>query len=95
MGPALDELETELQQGQSWLNANRQIPLESQIKYIKEGLVHENYVLVEISKGIDGLAQAGILAQNQLFDHLAANDFYPISPEHPCIFKHKTKNITF
>ena len=48
-----------------------QIPIESQIKYINEGLVHEGHVLVEISKGIYGLTQAGLLAQEQLFEHLS------------------------
>ena len=72
-----------------------QIPIESQIKYITEELVHDGSVLVEISKGIYGLTQAGLLAQEQLFEHLSQNDFYPISPENPCIFKHKRRNITF
>lgn len=55
----------------------------------------DGYVLVEISKGIYGLAQAGILAQQRLMSLLAKHDYHPISDSCPCILKHKTRNITF
>jgi hypothetical protein len=39
----------------------------------------------------------GLLAQEQLFDHLASHDFHPIlvSSENPCIFKQTTRDIVF
>ncbi len=52
-------------------------------------------MLAEIVKGIYGLAQAGLLAQQQLFTHLEMNEFHPVSPKSPCIFKHRTRNIVF
>jgi hypothetical protein len=58
-------------------------------------LIRDGYVLAEISKGIYGLKQAGILAQQKLVQHLAAHDFPPISDETPCIFRHKTKDVMF
>jgi hypothetical protein len=72
-----------------------QIPPASQAKYVKKGLVRDNSVLAEISKGIYGLTQAGLLAQEQLFEHLVSHDFMPISPENPCLLKHKTRDILF
>ncbi len=72
-----------------------QIPPESREKYISAGLVKDDYVLAEVSKGIYGLAQAGLLAQQQLFALLNRCGFKPVSPESPCIFKHEVRDIAF
>jgi hypothetical protein len=40
-------------------------------------LVHNDFVLVEISRGMYGLSQAGILAYDQLVRHLSAHGYAP------------------
>ena len=72
-----------------------QFPEEARALYIREELVKDGHVLAEISKGIYGLAQAGRLAQERLLKHLEAHDYIPISPLNPCMFKHKSRDITF
>ncbi len=72
-----------------------QIPTESREKYLHADLIKNNATLVEITKGIYGLAQAGILAQQRLFEHLNNNGYIAIANDQPCIFKHKHTDITF
>ena len=72
-----------------------QMPEKSRSKYITKGLVKDGCVLAEISKGIYGLAQAGLLAQNRLVDHLAKNGYLRLSEDHPCLFRHCDGGITF
>jgi hypothetical protein len=72
-----------------------QIPQETRDLYLNDGLVQNECVLAEVNKGIYGLTQAGILAQEQLFGLLSQNGFHPISPEAPCVFKHETRDIIF
>jgi hypothetical protein len=55
---------------------------------------HKGLVLVEISKGMHGLPQAGILAFNQLKSHLATHDYDPCTHT-PGLWTHSTRNITF
>jgi hypothetical protein len=50
--------------------------------------------MVEIRKGMYGLPQAGILAQNQLIAHLAKFGYAP-SPHTPGLFLHNTRPISF
>jgi hypothetical protein len=57
-------------------------------------LDHNIFVLVEISRGIYGLSQAGILAYNQLVAHLATHRYTPC--EHTTgLWSHATRDITF
>jgi hypothetical protein len=49
---------------------------------------------VEISKGIYGLPQAGILAFNQLKTHLATHDYAPCTHT-PGLWTHSTRDIMF
>lgn len=72
----------------------RYISHASQLKYNVGPLAHKGNVLVEISKGMYGLAQAGRLAQDRLFEHLALHGFIQ-STHTDCLFRHKTRNIAF
>jgi len=51
-------------------------------------------VIVAVHKGIYGLPQAGILAQDRLVEHLAAHG-YMQAPNTPCLFKHLTNSVAF
>lgn len=52
------------------------------------------YVMVEINKGMYGLPQAGILAQERLITHLA-NHGYHQAANTACLFRHETRNTAF
>ena len=52
------------------------------------------YVMVEITKGIYGLPQAGRLAQEKLMKHLATHG-YRSTANTPCLFKHESKPVAF
>lgn len=57
--------------------------------YAKHGAV-----VVAVMKGIYGLPQAGILAQDRLVKHLAAHG-YRQAKHTPCLFKHVSNSVTF
>jgi hypothetical protein len=48
----------------------------------------------QINKGMYGLPQAGLLAQNRLIAHIAEHG-YTQSDTVPCLFRHATNGITF
>jgi hypothetical protein len=48
----------------------------------------------EVNKGMYGLPQAGLLAQNRLIDHLAVHG-YTQSTLVPCPFQHRDNGVTF
>jgi hypothetical protein len=75
--------------------AVEQFPEEARATFISPGMIKNGHVLVEINKGIYGLAQAGRLAQDRLVALLKDNGYCPISPLNPCIFKHETRDVTF
>ena len=52
----------------------KHIPSDIQARYNIASMVHNGYVLMEISKGIYGLPQAGKLAQDRLVKHLASHN---------------------
>jgi hypothetical protein len=58
------------------------------------GSAQTDYVMVEISKGIYGLPQAGRLAQEKLVKHLATHG-YRSTANTPCLFKHESKPVAF
>jgi hypothetical protein len=73
------------------------------VKYIPEfimilynlyPLVHNGYVMVEIRKGMYGLPQAGILANQQLIVHLAQYGYVP-ARHTPGLFTHPDRPILF
>ena len=72
-----------------------QMPQKSREKYISSGMLKNDYLLFEINKGIYGLAQAGLLAQERLFQILAQNGYTSIMSSNPCIFKHSERDIFF
>jgi hypothetical protein len=55
---------------------------------------HHDTILVAIDKGIYGLPQAGRLAQERLFRHLAQHGYY-VCPATPCLLRHRTRDIAF
>jgi hypothetical protein len=55
---------------------------------------HKGFVLVEISKGMYGLPQAGILAFNQLKSHLTTHGYAPCTHT-PGLWTHSTRPIAF
>jgi hypothetical protein len=57
-------------------------------------LVHNFFFLVEISRGMYGLTQAGILAHEQLVKHLATHGYAPCSHT-PGLWTHATRDIHF
>jgi hypothetical protein len=88
-------LGTKLKQNEYMRIHISQIPQESLEKYVTPNLIQDDHVLAEISKGIYGLKQAGLLAQQRLVYHLAEHNYFPISTTSPCIFKHKTRDLVF
>jgi hypothetical protein len=57
-------------------------------------LIHNGFIVVELRKGIYGLPQAGILANNQLQKHLAQHGYHPVTHTSR-LYKHKTQPVTF
>ena len=53
----------------------KHIPLDVQQRYNIADMVHNDHVLMEISKGIYGLPQAGKLSQDRLVAHLATHGY--------------------
>jgi hypothetical protein len=72
----------------------KHIPLDVQERYNIASMVHNGYVLMEISKGIYGLPQAGKLAQDRLVAHLAKNGYIQCVNT-PCLFIHQTNGVAF
>ena len=55
--------------------------------------IHNNSILMEITKGMYGLPQAGLLAQQRLFKHLTTQGYHETAT--PCLFRHTSNGITF
>jgi hypothetical protein len=76
----------------------RHIPILIQKKYniYKSDAVYQSKgsVLVAIDKGMYGLPQAGLLAQQKLIAHLAKHGYHQ-APNTPCLFRHVTRPVAF
>ena len=72
----------------------KDIPAIIMEQYKLQGLVHNGYVLVEISKGMYGLSQAGIIANKRLVTHLLGHG-YTQCTHTPGLFRHDTRPVTF
>jgi aspartokinase-like uncharacterized kinase len=72
----------------------RLIPNDIITLYNLEPMFQNDYILVEVAKGIYGLPQAGKLAQDLLIQHLASQG-YTQATNTPCLFSHITRNIKF
>jgi hypothetical protein len=70
------------------------IPDEIIAEYNLMPLVHNGYIYIEIQKGMYGLPQAGILANNLLRQRLAKHGYFPC-PHTPGLWKHITRPILF
>ena len=64
-----------------------QIPKESWDKYNLEQFADGDSVMMEITKGIYGLPEAGKLAHERLKLHLAAHGYHQ-APNTTCLFRH-------
>ena len=70
------------------------IPANIMQQYQLTPLIHNNMIMVEIRKGMYGLPQAGILANNRLQAHLASHGY--IAARHtPGLFTHVTRPLAF
>jgi hypothetical protein len=67
-----------------------QIPPAIYKQYNLQEVKHNGFVLVEIRKGMYGLPQAGILANQKLLPHLANNGYHPCPNTHG-LSKHATR----
>ena len=63
-------------------------------KYSLAPFIHNDSVLFEVTQGMYGLPQAGLLAQQALKAHLAAAGYHE-QWDVPCLFRHDTNSITF
>jgi hypothetical protein len=71
------------------------IPQEIIDQYNLLGIVTpDGCVYVEIQRGMDGLKQAGIIANDQLQAHLAKYGYHPM-PRTPGLWNHATRPVTF
>ena len=70
------------------------IPASIMSQYNLLPLIHNAHVMVEIRKGMYGLAQAGILANARLQSHLSASGF-TAAPNTPGLFTHTSRPLTF
>jgi hypothetical protein len=70
------------------------LPQEIIDQYALLGLVHNGFVYLEISKGVYGLPQAGILANQLLVKRLAPFGYYPVTHT-PGLWRHKHRPILF
>ena len=72
----------------------KHIPLDVQLRYEIAAMVENEYVIMEITKGIYGLPQAGKLAQDRLVQHLAGHG-YNQCINTPCLFVHASNGVAF
>jgi hypothetical protein len=72
----------------------KHIPANIMEQYKLADLIHNDKVMVEIRKGMYGLPQAGILANDRLQKHLALHG-YTATAHTPGLFRHATRPISF
>ena len=72
----------------------KHIPLDVQLRYEIAAMVENEYVIMEITKGIYGLPQAGKLAQDRLVQHLAGHGYNQCTNT-PCLFVHASNGVAF
>ena len=71
-----------------------EIPMEIRLQYNLDAIAVDGWVYVAISKGMYGLPQAGLLANQQLERRLAKHGYFPCTHT-PGLWKHKTRPISF
>ena len=70
------------------------IPKEIVEQYNLQEISHDGKVYLEIQKGMPGLKQAGIIANERLQQHLLQYGYAPV-PRTPALWRHSTRNIAF
>ena len=70
------------------------IPNEIVDQYNLQEMSHDGKVYMEIQKGMPGLKQAGIIANERLQQHLLQYGYAPV-PRTPALWRHSTRNIAF
>jgi hypothetical protein len=71
----------------------KHIPADIMAQYKLTSLIHNKMVMVEIRKGMYGLPQAGILANDRLQAHLKLHGY--TTTDTPGLFRHATRPISF
>jgi len=72
----------------------RFLPLDIVRRYNLQQYFVDDHVLMAVHKGMYGLPQAGLLAQERLIKHLALSGYHHC-PRVPCLFKHDSKGVAF
>ena len=71
----------------------RMIPRTTQTAHNLPQYVNRDTFLFQISKGMYGLPQASVLAQQRLIAHLQLHEYH--GPSTPCLFHHSTNSTDF
>lgn len=87
-------LDTPMPQPEYMYVPRQMVPQEIIDKYNLEPLFRNDIILAKINKGMYGLPQAGRLAYNRLWRHLAKAGYIPTGTT-PGLWKHITNNIKF
>jgi len=74
--------------------ALKHVPPDIIERYHLQPFIQDGHLLMEITKGIYGLKQAGKLAQDRLVLHLAKHGYIQC-PNTPCMFKHVSSSVAF
>lgn len=69
------------------------IPNDIMERHKLEEFMSNTSVLFEVNRGMYGLPQAGLLAQQKLVEHLAKHQYY--QTDTPCLFRHASNGRTF
>ena len=72
----------------------RFLPLDIVRRYNLQQYFVDDHVLMAVHKGMYGLPQAGLLAQERLIKHLALSGYHQC-PQVPCLFKHDSNGVAF
>ena len=61
--------------------------------YALESYLHNSSILFEVNKGMYGLPQAGLLAQQRLLHHLSQHGYHQTDTS--CLFRHTSNGTAF
>jgi hypothetical protein len=87
-------LYTKLENSEYMRIHRRLIPQQIIDEYKLHKLFIDDHVMVEVTGGMYGLKQAGLIAQHELKTHLAKHGYIECKNT-SCMFRHKTRNIAF
>lgn len=72
----------------------RQLPQAIIDRYSLQSFIHNDAILFQVNKGMYGLPQAGLLAQQRLEQHLGEHGYTQV-PNVPCLYRHATNSVAF